>query len=320
MQTRVAAVDLTELSLIEPDRSQDELMPWPAHLGRGSTRLSSLGDGLTLGVTVGSLHRPVRVATEQPSSLVNLCFVAAGEIGAEPDAPLPALSGRTGSAFAWLLPQMRCATKLQQCRQLAAVDLSVSREFVGAWIEAWQVALPKAWQRAIEGQDVPLIEVGGLPPVALFQARQLIAQPGQSAPQRLRRESMALELLSNYLLASADAQRRTPLKRGLSPLELERSLDAASRLALRLAQPPGVAEMAQEVGLSSTRLRLAFRQLFGCGVYGYVKALRLEAARLALAEGRQVKAAALSVGYTKPGHFAREFRERFGIYPGRYAG
>lgn len=319
MQARRTAGDLTEIVLPEPSPSaDDEVMHWPSHMGKGGTRLCALDEGLLLGITQGSLHRPTRIAAEQPSCLVNLCFVVDGEIGAEPEAPLPALRGGAGVAFAWLLPQTTSTTELSQCHRLAAIDLSVSREFVQGWAETWQLSLPDAWRRAVEGRDVPLIETGGMPPSALGHARQLIGQAGVTPLQRLRRESMALELLSEYLFARVEAQRRTPAGRQLAPIELERALAAASRLAGRLEDPPGINEIAREVGLSGSRLKLAFRQLFGCGVYGYVKALRLEAARCALIEGQQVKSAALTVGYTKAGHFARQFRDRFGIAPGRY--
>lgn len=300
--------------------SQDDVMHWPSHMGQGATRLCALDDGLLLGVTQGSLHKPTRIAAEQPSCLVNLCFVVDGQFGAEPESPLPALRGGAGAAFAWLLPQTRWSTELSQCHRLAAVDLSVSREFVLAWAETWQLSLPDAWRRAVEGSDVPLIEAGGMPPAMLGHARRLVGQLGQNSMQRLRRESMVLELLSEYLFARVEAQRRTPASRKLAPLELEKALDAASRLANRLQDPPGVHQIASEVGLSGSRLKLAFGQLFGCGVYGYVKALRLEAARCALIEGQQVKAAALSVGHARAGHFARQFRDRFGIVPGRYVG
>jgi len=297
---------------------QDDVMHWPSHMGQGVTRLCALDDGLLLGVTQGSLHRPTLIAAEQPSCLVNLCFVVDGQLGAAPESPLPSLRGGAGAAFAWFLPQARCTTELSQCDRLAAVDLSVSREFVLAWAETWQLSLPNAWISAVEGSDVPLIEVGGMPPAMLGHARLLVNQQGQTSMQRLRRESMVLELLSEYLFARVEAQRRTPANCKLAPIEIERALDAASRLANRLQDPPGVNEIAREVGLSGSRLKLAFSQIFGCGVYSYVKALRLEAARCALIDGQQVKAAALSVGYTRAGHFARQFRERFGIVPGRY--
>lgn len=300
--------------------SQDDVMHWPSHMGQGATRLCALDQGLLLGVTQGSLHRPTRIAAGQPSCLVNLCFVVDGQLGAEPESPLPALRGGAGAAFAWLLPQTTWTTELSQCHRLAAVDLSVSREFVLSWAETWQLSLPDAWRRAVEGADVPLIEAGGMPPAMLGHARRLVGQQGHTPMQRLRRESMVLELLSEYLFARVQAQCRTPPRRRLSPLELEQALDAASRLANRLQDPPGVNEIAREVGLSGSRLKLAFGQLFGCGVYSYVKALRLEAARCALIEGQQVKAAALSVGHARAGHFARQFRDRFGIVPGRYGG
>lgn len=320
MRVRRTAGDLTEISLSEPQALHGDVLHWPSYLGEGATRLCTLDDGLLLGVTQGSLHRPVRIATEQPSCLVNLCFVVDGDIGAEPEAPLPALRGGTGAAFVWLLPQSRWTTQLSQCRRLAAVDLSVSREFVLAWSEAWQLSLPGAWRRAVEGHDVPLIEAGAMAPSLLAHARQLVGQAGETPLERLRRESMVLELLSQYLLACIESGRRTPIGSKLAPVEIERALDAASRLAARLQEPPGIHEIAREVGLSASRLTLAFGQLFGCSVPAYVKALRLEAARCALIDGQSVKAAALSVGYARAGHFARQFRDRFGIVPGRYVG
>ena len=150
MQVRRTAGDLIEIGMPEPHAlSHDDVMQWPAYMGQGATRLCALDEGLLLGVTQGSLHRPTRIAAEQPSCLVNLCFVVDGKLGAEPEAPLPALRGGAGAAFAWLLPQTSWTTELSQCHRLAAVDLSVSREFVLGWAESWQLSLPDAWRRHI---------------------------------------------------------------------------------------------------------------------------------------------------------------------------
>jgi AraC-like DNA-binding protein len=87
-----------------------------------------------------------------------------------------------------------------------------------------------------------------------------------------------------------------------------------------LAEPLTVDTLAAQVRLSPSAFSRLFRDRTGLSPYQYVKATRLDRARLLLDEGRLgVSAVSRKVGYVSASHFIKEFRNRFGATPGVYA-
>jgi AraC-like DNA-binding protein len=92
--------------------------------------------------------------------------------------------------------------------------------------------------------------------------------------------------------------------------------NAAGLLARDLDNPPTLAALAREVGLSETTLKRGFHQVFGTTVFGYLRGRRMERAHTLLQSGEAtVLEAAARVGYSNPSNFAAAFRRQFGINP-----
>jgi AraC-like DNA-binding protein len=80
-------------------------------------------------------------------------------------------------------------------------------------------------------------------------------------------------------------------------------------------------DMAGAARCSPRQLQLTFRSCFGTTPMAMLRKLRLEAAATRLAKGdcQSVTDAALSVGYSNLGRFARDFRRQFGSRPSEAA-
>lgn len=91
---------------------------------------------------------------------------------------------------------------------------------------------------------------------------------------------------------------------------------AAEILQRHLENPPSLAALAVEVGLSETTLKRGFHRVFGTTVFGYVRQQRMAKARhlLELGAATVIEAATL-VGYSNPSNFATAFRRQFGLNP-----
>lgn len=94
---------------------------------------------------------------------------------------------------------------------------------------------------------------------------------------------------------------------------------ACALLDRRLADPPGLVELAHMVGTNERKLGELFKCRVGLTVFDYLLEMRLGAARRML-EGSndQVQRIADAVGYRNPGDFIRAFRRRFGVSPRQY--
>lgn len=125
-----------------------------------------------------------------------------------------------------------------------------------------------------------------------------------------RGNDLLLEFLTS--LSSAEPARAGSLLRSA----VDQIENAAAYLARHLEQPPSVAELAREVGLSETTLKRGFHQVYGTTVFGYLRNHRMERAKALLESGEAtVLEASTLVGYSNPSNFAAAFRQRFGLNP-----
>ncbi len=90
---------------------------------------------------------------------------------------------------------------------------------------------------------------------------------------------------------------------------------ACARVDATLGEPPTVAQLSVEVGVSRRTLQSAFQHLLGVSPLAYLKAARLHQARRALKQVGSVTEAATSAGFWHFGHFAHDYQTLFGEKP-----
>ena len=80
-----------------------------------------------------------------------------------------------------------------------------------------------------------------------------------------------------------------------------------------------ISELATEAGVHPVHAARVFRRHFGCSIGEYLQTLRMERARMALAdEARPLSAIAFATGFSDQAHFTRRFKEMLGLPPGQY--
>jgi AraC-like DNA-binding protein len=78
-----------------------------------------------------------------------------------------------------------------------------------------------------------------------------------------------------------------------------------------------IPELSRLVGMNEFRLKFAFKQTFGMGMFEYQKEKRLkEAKRLIVETDKPAKVVAKLTGYARITSFVTEFRKYFGYTPG----
>jgi AraC-like DNA-binding protein len=92
------------------------------------------------------------------------------------------------------------------------------------------------------------------------------------------------------------------------------------RLQSHLDEPPEIASLAREAGMSEPKLRKLFKQTFGKGVFEYYQSTRMqEAARLLKEKGLTVSEVGYQLGFTNLSHFSRVFEQHHGLKPKKYS-
>jgi AraC-like DNA-binding protein len=84
--------------------------------------------------------------------------------------------------------------------------------------------------------------------------------------------------------------------------------------------PPVIEELAAAAGMSATKLKRLFRQIFGSSIFNYYQQFRMhEAARLLKEEKRSVSETGYRLGFVNLSHFSRVFFEHIGMKPKQYS-
>jgi len=86
-----------------------------------------------------------------------------------------------------------------------------------------------------------------------------------------------------------------------------------------MAEPPGLQELADQVGLNLKKLKMGFKQIYGDTVYGFLFDYKMDCARKLLDSGSyNVNEVGLKIGYSTGSHFIAAFKKKFAITPKKY--
>ncbi len=90
---------------------------------------------------------------------------------------------------------------------------------------------------------------------------------------------------------------------------------AMERIELELGDPPSLETLAEELGISPSRLRHTFKEQTGLPISRYALWMRLRAALLEALEGKTMTESAQAAGFSDAAHFTRTCRQMFGLPP-----
>lgn len=87
-----------------------------------------------------------------------------------------------------------------------------------------------------------------------------------------------------------------------------------------LETPPLISELAVCAGMSSSKLKRLFKQIFGNSIFSYYQNFRMkEAARLLKEEKLSVSEVGYQMGFTNLSHFSKVFNEYLGMKPKQFS-
>lgn len=164
---------------------------------------------------------------------------------------------------------------------------------------------------------IPAPKAVQMPGIMRKTVRQLAVRDIGEADEALFLEAKVLELVSHHLgrlrqISHEPGNVESPRDKSFA----ERIHYAAEILERRMADPPGVFDLADAAGLNHNQLTRGFRETFSRTPYQYLRTIRLATARdLISQQGLTVTEAAFQVGYTNLSNFAKLFKKHFNINP-----
>ncbi|MEQ8219464.1 MAG: AraC family transcriptional regulator [Arenibacter sp.] len=126
------------------------------------------------------------------------------------------------------------------------------------------------------------------------------------------------ELISLYFNKSQDADvEQCPFL--VDEDNVKRIRNAKEIVISRMAEPPSLQDLSEEIGLSLKKLKEGFKQIYGDSVYSFLFDYKMEYARKMLESGKHnVNEVGLKVGYSTSSHFIAAFKKKYSTTPKKY--
>ena len=169
-----------------------------------------------------------------------------------------------------------------------------------------------------DNRDKKYYKDGKISPSMAIALNQLINYNLNSSIKNLYFRGKALELLSLYFNRSEDADiEQCPFL--VDEANVIKIRQAKDIIIARMAEPPTLQELSEEIGLSLKKLKEGFKQIYGDSVFSFLFDYKMEVARKLLEAGdHNVNEVGLKVGYSTSSHFISAFKKKYGTTPKKY--
>ncbi|TBM99375.1 AraC family transcriptional regulator [Hyunsoonleella flava] len=169
-----------------------------------------------------------------------------------------------------------------------------------------------------ENKDKKYYKDGVISPSMAIVLNQLINYSLNATIKQLYFKGKAYELLSLYFNRSEDADvEQCPfLVDEANVIKIRKAKDI---IVSRMAEPPTLQELADEIGLNIKKLKEGFKQIYGDSVFSFLFDYKMEVARKLLESGENnVNEVGHKVGYSTSSHFIAAFKKKYGTTPKKY--
>ena len=169
-----------------------------------------------------------------------------------------------------------------------------------------------------DNKDKKYYKDGIISPSMAIVLNQLINYNLNQSIKSLYFKGKAYELLSLYFNRSEDADiDQCPFL--VDETNVIKIKNAKDIMVSRMAEPPSLQELADEIGLSLKKLKEGFKQIYGDSVFSFLFDYKMEVARKLLEAGNDnVNEVGHKVGYSTSSHFIAAFKKKYGTTPKKY--
>jgi AraC-like DNA-binding protein len=237
-------------------------------------------------------------AQKEPTTLESLQCLITGNPGGSTE--IITFEKDTETIFASLWVRRRSYLKYVGCEK-SALSPEISQFF------------------SLENRSQPMLHVSGFSLSSSELIQEIFGCKQEGLLRSTHVEARAIALLSMQLQRSIE-EIQIPRKGVRIMLDdMEKIIRARHLLVERMQNPPTIEELSKIVGINQQKLKQGFKLIFSKTINQFLRNQRLEKARLLLLSGGyNIREVAALVGYENQSHFARLFKDKYGIMPGDY--
>ena len=111
-------------------------------------------------------------------------------------------------------------------------------------------------------------------------------------------------------------KRENPTTHALNQIDVQKIYKVRDTILNDITVPPVMKDLALEIGMSESKFKRLFKQIFGDSLFSYYQKFRMkEAARLLKENKMTVSEVGFTMGFSNLSHFAKVFEEHIGTKP-----
>ncbi len=286
-----------------------------------TTRLHERGDDRIMRVDISNgivffdirlkRHEPRRFDIRNLDRMVVLSLVKEGAFTLEDRLGGGAFRGERDSSNIYCSSKQDFTLTLEGCEESDIFVLCIADFFLKRYLSLNPNEPIDFLYERIQGDvGVELIDTKPLDALSLHLIEKIIDTRLEDRMRSIRCEHDVIEFMIHRfgLIDMVDES--------IDPDELQTARRAQRYLLNHFVSPPTIPQLAHLCATNETKLKRAFRRVYGTTIGGYIRKLRLEKANLLLKDRRlTIGEVAREVGYAHQGYFGRLFFEAYGIYP-----
>lgn len=171
---------------------------------------------------------------------------------------------------------------------------------------------------SVDNKDKKYYTQEGVSPAIAIILSQIINYNLHPSIKELYIKGKVYELIALYFNKSDDADiEQCPFL--VDEDNVRKIRNAKEIMIARMAEPPTLNELSDEIGLSLKKLKEGFKQIYGDSVFSFLVDYKMEYARKMLESGQHnVNEVGLKVGYSTASHFIAAFKKKYGTTPKKY--
>ncbi len=171
---------------------------------------------------------------------------------------------------------------------------------------------------SIESKEKKYYSQEGVSPAIAVILSQMMNYNLHPSIKELYIKGKVYELLSLYFNKTEDTDiEQCPYL--VDEDNVKRIRQAKEIIIARMAEPPTLALLSEEIGLPLKKLKEGFKQIYGDSVYSFLFDYKMEYARKMLETGQyNVNEVGLKVGYSTASHFITAFKKKYNTTPKKY--
>ena len=294
----------------------------PPDLGRGSIKELRLKSGLRIYMHDYITFQPIIIQSDDTSPSFGFRFCISDHTKLDLECLKESLMIGTGESGAFYFPNMKSCIENKPGTHIHKIFIMVEPSFFWSAIEDDMDAIPfdaKAVLNADKDVYEPYHTTDFLTPAMRMIVEQMFRCPFEGITRRIFIEGKAMELIACKLNQIESAGNKSKNNLSLSASDIRRMRFAEELLTRNLSSPPNAIELAREIGVSRTKLYHGFNQLYGASPMEYLRLKRIEKAKdMVKDKDLSMTQIAYTLGYSSSSHFAKTFRDFFGMPPTYY--